>query len=161
MLKLCTAAIKNCCTKILMKWQLIKKDCDLKQLFPKGALSGQRQFSAVESPLKLMKNAFLFTSKALFVRTIFKFRYLNFCLEFPVMQQNSLIRKIRLISNFMTSLYGQETIVMHNTHFPIFLQLRLSLVRMSDSRFLKRRYVENQFHPLVLFLVSKITAEAL
>ena len=73
---------------------------------PKGALSGQRQFSAVESPLKLMKNAFLFTSKALFVRTIYKFRYLNFCLEFPVMQQNSLIRKIRLISNFMTSLYG-------------------------------------------------------
>ena len=41
-------------------------------------------------------------------------------------------------------------------------QLRWSsLVRMSESRFLKRRYVENQIPPLVLFLVPKITAEAL
>ena len=32
---------------------------------------------------------------------------------------------------------------------------------MSESRFLKRRYVENQIPPLVLFQVSKITAEAL
>ena len=36
-----------------------------------------------------------------------------------------------------------------------------SLVRMSESRFLKRRYAENQIPSLVLFLVSKITAEAL
>ena len=39
----------------------------------KGALSGLRQFSATESPLKMMKNAFYFTSKALFVLKIFKF----------------------------------------------------------------------------------------
>ena len=38
---------------------------------------------------------------------------------------------------------------------------RSSLVRMSESRFLKRRYVENQIPPLVLFLISRITAEAL
>ena len=39
----------------------------------KGALSGLRQFLAVESPLKMMKNAFFyFTSKALFVVKIFK-----------------------------------------------------------------------------------------
>ena len=39
----------------------------------KGALSVLRQFLANESPLKMMKNAFCFTSKALFVLKIFKF----------------------------------------------------------------------------------------
>ena len=39
----------------------------------KGALSGLRQFLATESPLKTMKYAFYFTSKALFVLKIFKF----------------------------------------------------------------------------------------
>ena len=39
----------------------------------KGALSGLRQFLATESPLKMMKKAFYFTSEALFVLKIFKF----------------------------------------------------------------------------------------
>ena len=39
----------------------------------KGALSGLRQFLTTESPLKVMKNAFYSTSKALFVLKIFKF----------------------------------------------------------------------------------------
>ena len=39
----------------------------------KGALSGLRQFLTTKSPLKIMKNAFYFTSKALFVLKIFKF----------------------------------------------------------------------------------------
>ena len=39
----------------------------------KGALSGLRQFWATENSLKVMKNAFYFTSKALFVLKIFKF----------------------------------------------------------------------------------------
>ena len=38
---------------------------------------------------------------------------------------------------------------------------RSLLVRMRESRSLKRHYVEKQIPPLVLFLVSKITAEAL
>ena len=38
----------------------------------KDALAGL-QFLATESPLKMMKNAFYFTSKALFVLKIFKF----------------------------------------------------------------------------------------
>ena len=45
----------------------------VKVLVFKGALSGQRQFLAAESPLKMIKNAFYFTSKALFVLKIFKF----------------------------------------------------------------------------------------
>ena len=44
----------------------------------KGALSGLRQLLANESPLKLMKNAFYFTLKALFVLKIFKFLSLLF-----------------------------------------------------------------------------------
>ena len=39
----------------------------------KGALSGLRPFLATESPLKIMKNAFYFTLKGLFVLKIFKF----------------------------------------------------------------------------------------
>ena len=39
----------------------------------KGALSGLRKFLATESPLKMMKNTFYFTSKALSVLNIFKF----------------------------------------------------------------------------------------
>ena len=38
----------------------------------KGALSGLRQFLAAESSSKMMKNAFYFTAKALFVLKIFK-----------------------------------------------------------------------------------------
>ena len=40
-------------------------------------------------------------------------RYLCFCLDFLVMNQNSLIKKVRLISNFMTSKPGQQTIVIN------------------------------------------------
>ena len=39
----------------------------------KDALSDPRQFMATESPLKVMKNAFYFTLKALFVLKIFKY----------------------------------------------------------------------------------------
>ena len=44
----------------------------------KGALSGLRQFLATESPLKMMKYAFYFTLKALFVLNIFRFFVLTF-----------------------------------------------------------------------------------
>ena len=43
----------------------------------KGALSGLRQFLAIENPLKMMKDSFYFTSRALFVLKIFK------CLSWP------------------------------------------------------------------------------
>ena len=39
----------------------------------KGTLSRLRQFLATESPFKVMKNAFYFTLKALFVLKVFKF----------------------------------------------------------------------------------------
>ena len=39
----------------------------------KGALSRLRQLSATGSPLEIMKNAFYFTSKAIFVLKIFNF----------------------------------------------------------------------------------------
>ena len=39
----------------------------------KGALSGPRQYLPNENPLKIMKNAFYFTLKALFVLKVFKF----------------------------------------------------------------------------------------
>ena len=63
----------------------------------KGALSALRQLLPIEIPLKMMKNAFNFT-KALFV-----LKYLSFSLDFLVMYQNGMIKKIRLISNFVTS----------------------------------------------------------
>ena len=39
----------------------------------KGAFSALRQFLATESPLKMIKNAFYFNSKALFILKVFKF----------------------------------------------------------------------------------------
>ena len=39
----------------------------------KGTLSGLRQVLATESPLKIKKNTFYFTLKALFVLKIFRF----------------------------------------------------------------------------------------
>ena len=41
----------------------------------KGTLSGLRQFLATDHPLKIMKNSFYFTSKALFFLKIFKFLF--------------------------------------------------------------------------------------
>ena len=67
----------------------------------KGVLLCLRQCLATESPLKMMKDVFYFTSKAPFVLKIF-----SFCLEFLVMYQNGLMKKIRLISNFMTQQPG-------------------------------------------------------
>ena len=63
------------------------------KIFIKGALSVLRQFLAFESPLNMMEKAFYFTLKALFVGKIFKY-----CLDFLVMRENNLIRKITLIS---------------------------------------------------------------
>ena len=56
---------------IFPKWKLafLSPDRDVRRVF-KGALSGLRQFM---STLKLMKNVFCFTLKALFVLKIFKF----------------------------------------------------------------------------------------
>ena len=50
-----------------------RRQCHPSRVTVKGALSGLRQFLSTESPLKLMKNAFYFTSKALFVLKILKF----------------------------------------------------------------------------------------
>ena len=58
---------------------LIHKMYYFARLLFKGALSGLRQFLAAESPLKMMKNAFYFTLKALSFS-----RYLSFCLDFLI-----------------------------------------------------------------------------
>ena len=42
------------------------------------------------APLKMMKNAFYFTVKALFV-----FEIIRFCSDFLIMNENGLIRKLR------------------------------------------------------------------
>ena len=56
-----------------------------------------------------MKIAFNFILKALFVFT----GYFYFCHEFLVIQVNDLIRKIELISAFMTSQTGKHILAMH------------------------------------------------
>ena len=60
-----------------------------------------------ESPLKMMKDAFYFTLKVLFCS---KDNYF-FCLNFWIMQKNSLIRK--LISKFITPPAEKQTIALH------------------------------------------------
>ena len=74
----------------------------------KSALSGLIKFLAAESPLKMMENAFYFTLKALFV-----LKYLNLFFDFLFVWKNRLIRKISLISKFVTSQLGYQTIAIH------------------------------------------------
>ena len=49
------------------------EDVSKRRICVKDALSGLRQFVGNENPLKMIKNAFHFTLKALFVLKIFKF----------------------------------------------------------------------------------------
>ena len=65
----------------------------------KDALSGLRQYLANERTAKMMKNAFCFTWKALFVLKIFEFL--------------SWLFGRREISKFMTSKPGKQTIAIH------------------------------------------------
>ena len=74
----------------------------------KSPLLGVRKFLAAESPLKLMKNAFYITLKALFVLKIFKF-----CRDFLVIRESDLVRKLNLISKFVTSKTGKQLITIH------------------------------------------------
>ena len=57
-------------------------------------------------PFKNDEECFLFDLKSHFLS-----QYLNFCVDFLVMQLNGLTKNIRLISNFMTSKHGEQTIV--------------------------------------------------
>ena len=76
----------------------------------KGALSTLRSETIFGNwkPFKMMKNAFYFTSKVVFVLKIFKFLF-----DFLVMYWNGLINKTRLIWNFMTSQPRWQAIVIH------------------------------------------------
>ena len=56
--------------------------CSIETVIFEGAPSSLRQFLATENSLKIMKNAFYFTLKALLVLKI-----LDFCLEFSVMSK--------------------------------------------------------------------------
>ena len=69
----------------------------------KGTLSYLREFLETESLkiLKMMKNAFYFTLEALFVLKLF-----IILSRLSVHVKSGLIRKIRLISKFMTSKPG-------------------------------------------------------
>ena len=62
-----------------------------------------------KSPLKMTKNVFYFVLKAFFVLKMFTF----FFTTFWSCRKSSLIRKIRLISKFMTSQPGLQTIPIH------------------------------------------------
>ena len=72
----------------------------------KGPFLGLRQFLLIESPLKMMKNAFHFIWKALFIFEIFTF--FSWLFGYVVKR---LDKKLRLISKFMTSQTGQQMII--------------------------------------------------
>ena len=78
-LDFCNSFLKidlNCVNRFKNRFKimLIKYTCSFqRKMLLKGTLSGLRQFLATESPLKMKKNAFYFTTKALFVLKIFKF----------------------------------------------------------------------------------------
>ena len=63
---------------------------------------------ATESPLKTKKNAIYFMSKALFALKIFRFLSARFDHV-----EKQVVGKVKLISKFMTSHSGKQTVAMH------------------------------------------------
>ena len=57
----------------------------------------------------MMKNVFYFVLKNLFLFS----QYLSVCFDILALQENSLIREIRLTSKFMTLQHGLQTIPIH------------------------------------------------
>ena len=79
-----TEDITRLASKLQELWSSLRNNIDdREQIIPKikpdsvitvkGMLSGLRHFLATESPLKMIKNAFYFTTKVLFILKIFKF----------------------------------------------------------------------------------------
>ena len=65
---------KLACQLLIFRWLFsLLVRIDATTLEVKGALAGLRQFLAIGSPLKMIKNTFYFILKALFVLRIFKF----------------------------------------------------------------------------------------
>ena len=79
-------------------------------LFKVRALTFQESFFYLlyENPLKLTKNTFYFIWKSLFVFKIHKF-FSWFCGHL----RNGLTRKVSIISKFMTTQPGEQTITLH------------------------------------------------
>ena len=59
-------------------------------------------------------------------------RYLNFCLDFLVMKKNGLIKKIRLVSKFMTSQHGNR--LLQYTYFKINLSILFEPFFLHDQK---------------------------
>ena len=86
----------------------ILRKCSLKKLKSDSPLPKIKNIICViESPLKIMKNAFYFILKALFILKIFKF------LSWLVGHVEETAWLERLISKFMTSQPGKQTIIIH------------------------------------------------
>ena len=83
----------------------------------KGALAGLRQFLAVECSLKMMKNAFYFTPKALFILKIFEFLLWVLC---HVTKQFDLKDKVNLKFSDVTAWLENNC----NTHCPVSRQVK-------------------------------------
>ena len=106
-----------------------------------------------DSPSKMMINAFYFVLKAFFILKIFKFS----SWLFEHVEKKSLIRKITLISKFMTSPPCQQRIRLH-------ILLNISrikgkqtmkfsqLIEYNKRRFFLENHLENETERLVLDL---------
>ena len=88
--------------EVLQIFGLWDQEIDSNSKSLKGLLQGLRKNLIAESPLKMMKNAFYFMLKAIFALQIFTF--LPYLFDHV---ENGLIRKLRLISKYMTSQVGQ------------------------------------------------------
>ena len=100
----------SCVTVFCSYWQMFFKLGDLKvELSPSKK---KLAICLIGSSLKMMKNAFYFILKTFFIPKI-SFCHNFFVISFGHIGKNSLIRKIRLTSKFMTSQTGLQTIAIH------------------------------------------------
>ena len=91
-----------------MSWRPWRRLKDQQMFAGKGLFSGLRQFLTIENRFNVMKNTFYFMLKTLFVLEIFTFLF-----WIVGYVKGGLIRRLWLISNFMTAQTGQQIITVH------------------------------------------------
>ena len=123
----------------------------------KGALSGLRQFLASERPLEMMKNAFYFTLKALFILMIFKFLSWLFChVEKRLDKKDKVNFKIYDVTTWFTNSYNTYRLI--SKEIKAIRQWSLSVSRTWETFFLNN-HTQNVVKKLIPdpFLKIKIT----
>ena len=124
-----------------------------------GTLSDLRQFLATKNPLKMLKNAFYFTLKALFVLEIFKFLFWLFGHVGKLLDMKTNEKfKPYAVTNWETNNYNTHTARYFKKLFQLLMYMSFQTLRMLGKHNLNANFKKSlSFFPYLLcFVPSKI-----